>query len=74
LANFITGDDEDDVEGSLKDKRFASKNFIVQNNQYELTRLQADSYLSQLNDGFKQIVSTDPYISVAYDVLNRLKK
>ncbi len=73
LANYMSGDAKD-VEGSLKEKRFVAKNFTVQNNQYELTRLQADSYLTQLNDGFKQIVSTDPYINIAYEVLNRLKK
>jgi carboxyl-terminal processing protease len=76
LASFIANnnDEDDDVSGSLKSKRYAAKNFTVQNNQYELSRLQADSYLSQLNDGFKQIISTDPYVSVAYDVLHQLKK
>ncbi len=73
LASFIA-DNNEHTTGDLKDKKFVTKNFTVQNNQYELARLQADSYLSQLNDGFKQIISTDPYIGIGYDVLNRLKK
>lgn len=73
LASYITSNN-DDQAGSLKDKRFPAKNFTVQNNQFELSRLQSDSYLNQLNEGFKQILSSDPYVNVAYEVLNRLKK
>jgi len=74
LNNFITSDDDEENSSTLRDKRFVSKNFTVQNNQYELSILRADSYLNQLNDGFKQIISTDPYINISYDVLSRLKK
>ena len=35
--------------------------------------MQADSYLKELNDEFSQQVLTDPYISIAYDVLGKIK-
>lgn len=73
LANFTTSDDED-ISETLDDKKYVSKSFTTQNTQYELGMLRADSYLTQLNNEFKQIISTDPYIDISYDVLNRLKK
>lgn len=66
-ANSITFD-------QVRDKRYITDKFTVQNNQYEVTRLQADSYLKLINDEFKEQVSTDPYINITYDVLARLKK
>ena len=51
----------------------ATKKFTVQNNQYEISRMQADSYLKELNDEFSQQILTDPYISIAYDVLGKIK-
>lgn len=74
LSSFINNGDNADIYATLKSKRLPSKNFTVQNNQYELTLLQSNSYLNQLNDGFKQIISTDPYVNVAYEVLNNMKK
>lgn len=73
ISSF-TNKSTESIADKLKDKRYTAKNFAVQNNQYELSRLQADSYLNQLNEGFKQIISTDPYVSIAYNVLNQLKK
>ncbi len=51
-----------------------SKNFTVQNNQYELARLQADQDLKDMNEEFSRQVAADAYISIAYDVLLQLKK
>ncbi len=51
----------------------ATKKFTVQSNQYEIARMQADSYLKELNDEFSQQVLTDQYISIAYDVLGKIK-
>jgi carboxyl-terminal processing protease len=51
----------------------ATKKFTVQNNQYEISRMQADSYLKELNDEFSQQILTDPYIGIAYDVLGKIK-
>ena len=51
----------------------ATKKFTVQSNQYEMARMQADGYLKELNDEFSQLVVTDPYISIAYDVLGKIK-
>lgn len=73
LVSYMANNNAD-IQGTLKNKKYASKNFTVQNNQGELSRLQADSYLSQLNDGFKQIISTDPYVNISYSVLATLKK
>ena len=50
-----------------------TKKFTVQNNQYELARIQGDSYLKELNDEFGKQVSTDPAIAIAYEVLGRFK-
>ena len=50
-----------------------SKKFKVQSNQYEITRMQEDSYLKELNEEFSQQVSADPYINIAYDVLGKFK-
>ena len=50
-----------------------TKKFTVQSNQYEIARMQADSYLKELNDEFSQQVLADPYISIAYDVLGKIK-
>lgn len=74
LSSFISGNNEDDDADALEDKKFVSKNFTVQNNQYELSRLQANSYLKELNDDFKQIISTDPYVNIGYHILTLLKK
>ncbi len=51
----------------------ASKKFTVQNNQYEISRLQADSSLKEMNQEFSQQVAADAVIKVAYDVLGKLK-
>jgi len=61
------GRDDDTTQGS------PSKKFTVQNNQYELARLQADSNLKELNDEFSLQVAADAYINIAYDVLSKLK-
>ena len=50
-----------------------SQKFKVQNNQYEKTRLQADDNAKELNDEFSEQLATDPYVSVAYDVIAKLK-
>jgi carboxyl-terminal processing protease len=50
-----------------------SKKFTVQTNQYEMTRMQTDSDLKELNDEFSRQIAADAYISIAYDVLSKLK-
>ena len=50
-----------------------SKKFIVKNNQYEMSRLQADDNLKQLNEEFIRQAAADAYIGIAYDVLAKLK-
>jgi carboxyl-terminal processing protease len=45
----------------------------VQNNQYEISRLQADSSLKEMNQEFSQQVAADAVIKIAYDVLGKLK-
>lgn len=51
----------------------ASTKFMVQNNQYEITRIATDSNLKELNEEFSKKIITDTYISIAYDVLTKLK-
>jgi len=51
----------------------ASKKFAVQNNAYETERLQSDNSLKELNEDFMHRVATDAYISIAYDVLEKMK-
>ena len=50
-----------------------SKKFTVQNNRYELAMMQADDYIKELNEEFSRNVAADAYISIAYDVLAKLK-
>lgn len=50
-----------------------SKKYAVQNNQYEITRMQTDDYLKEMSEEFTHQVAVDPYISIAYDVLAQLK-
>ncbi|MDB5134336.1 MAG: prc 2 [Mucilaginibacter sp.] len=64
----VKRDDDDDVVPGVE-----SKKFTVKNNLFELDRLQTDSTLKELNDDFKHQVAADAYISIAYDVLVKLK-
>ena len=50
-----------------------SNKFKVSNNQYELSRLQTDSSLKELNDEFSKQISSDAYINIAFSVLSKLK-
>jgi len=50
-----------------------STKFIVQNNQFEIARIQADSGLKELNEEFSRQVAADADIKIAYDVLVKLK-
>ena len=50
-----------------------SKKFKVINNLYEIARLQADPDLKDMNDAFSHQIASDAYISIAYDVLLKLK-
>jgi carboxyl-terminal processing protease len=50
-----------------------SKEFTVQNNQYEIARLQTDPGSNDMNEAFSRQVASDAYISIAYDVLLKLK-
>lgn len=50
-----------------------TKKFTVQNNTYEADRLQTDSTLKELNEDFSKRVAADAYISIAYDVLAKMK-
>jgi len=61
------------MTGSSLDPNIPSKKFGVQNNLYEIERLQADSYLKEVNEEFGRQVAADPYINIAYDVLGKLK-
>ena len=63
------GTDEDDAIVP----QAATKKFMVQNNQFEISRLQADSYMKELNEEFRTHISADAYIMIAYDVLSKLK-
>ena len=50
-----------------------TKKFTVQNVVYEADRLQTDGTLKELNEDFSKRVATDAYISIAYDVLAKMK-
>jgi carboxyl-terminal processing protease len=50
-----------------------SKKYVVQNNQYEIARLQTDESLKELNKEFSHHILTDAYIKIAFDVLTKLK-
>ncbi|MFI5158225.1 MAG: S41 family peptidase [Sphingobacteriales bacterium] len=50
----------------------ASTKFMVQNNQYEITRMVTDNNLKELNEEFSKKIISDAYISIAYDVLTKL--
>jgi len=50
-----------------------TKKFTVQNSDYEAERLRADSTFKELNEDFSKRVAGDAYISIAYDVLAKMK-
>ena len=60
--------DDNDVTAGYK-----SKKIIVLNNRFEMDRLQADSGLKDLNEEFSKQVAADAEISIAYDVIAKLK-
>jgi len=60
-------------DGNIIDSATVSKKFTVQNNQYEMVRIQADSNLKELNEEFIHQVAADAYINIAYSVLAKLK-
>ena len=60
--------DDNDITSGNK-----SKKFTVQNNRFEMDRLQADSNVKDLNEEFSSQVAADAYINIAYDVLAKLK-
>ncbi len=73
LNDAIAADEAADAGDPALKAPAPTKKFIVQNNQYEISRMQADSYLKELNDEFSQQILTDPYIGIAYEVLGKLK-
>jgi carboxyl-terminal processing protease len=50
-----------------------AKQFTVQNSDAGLDRIQSDTGLEELNKEFSKQISADAYISVAYDVLIKMK-
>jgi carboxyl-terminal processing protease len=50
-----------------------SKKFAVKNNADETERLNADTTLKEMNEDFTKRVAADAYISIAYDVLTKMK-
>ena len=68
-ADDLTRRDDD----STLDKDKSPKKYTVQNNQFEADRLKADSTLKELNDEFTKQIIDDASISIAYDVLDKLK-
>ncbi|MGZ3764212.1 MAG: S41 family peptidase [Mucilaginibacter sp.] len=70
LAGVLQSKKDDDGIVALST---ASKKLVVQNNQFELARLQTDGSLKEQNDEFINHVSTDAYVKIAYDVLTKLK-
>ena len=73
LNDAIAADEAADANDPALNSPAPTKKFTVQNNQYEISRMQADSYLKELNDEFSRQILTDPYISIAYDVLGKIK-
>lgn len=69
VSNNFEKNERDDAMASI----LPSKKFTIQNNQYKIARMQTDNYLKELNEEFSRQVSADPYISIAYDVLGKLK-
>ncbi len=61
------GDIEDEIAGT------PSKKFAVKASDYELSRLKADPELKDMNEEFSKRIAADAYISVAYDVLIKMK-
>jgi len=69
LTDSYSGINDD---GTL-DQNVKSKKFTVQNNAYETARLQEDENAKELNEEFSQQLTVDTYVSIAYDVLAKLK-
>jgi len=59
---------------STLDKDTSPKKYTVQNNRFEDDRIKADSTFKELNEEFAKQITDDAYISVAYDVIDKLKK
>jgi len=74
LKDAIAADDLDKRDDdSTLDKDKSPKKYTVQNNQFEADRLKTDSTLKELNEEFTKQITDDAYISIAYDVLDKLK-
>jgi carboxyl-terminal processing protease len=74
INDFITGMGADARYGDMEPVAgLPSKEFTVQNNQYEIARLQTDPGSNDMNEAFSRQVASDAYISIAYDVLLKLK-
>jgi len=73
LVDAIAAEHAAGVDDEALINTVATKKFTIKSDQYEMARMQADSYLKELNDEFSQQVLTDPYISIAYDVLGKVK-
>jgi carboxyl-terminal processing protease len=73
LNDAIAAEQAAGINEAALSAAITTKKFSIQSDQYEIARMQSDSYLKELNDEFSQQVLTDPYIGIAYDVLGKLK-
>jgi carboxyl-terminal processing protease len=74
MASLLAGDyftERDENDAAIAGT--PTKKFIVQNNGYELERIQSDAELKEMNDEFSKQIAADAYISIAYDVLTKMK-
>lgn len=73
LKDALAADRNSFNPGTSLDEDTSPKKYKVQNNRFEADRLNADSTLKELNDEFTKQIINDAYISIAYDVLDKLK-
>jgi len=74
MASLLAGDyftERDENDAAITGT--PSKKFVVQNNGYELERIQSNDELKEMNDEFSKQIAADAYINIAYDVLTKMK-
>lgn len=63
----------DSISRPLYDPDY-SKNYIIQNNAYDIEKMKIDVASTAMNETFKRYLSGDPYIKISYDLLDAMAK
>lgn len=75
-TNIDTGD-EDEEDGAMDEEDSATTSkpaFVIQNNEYDLQRMQTNAGLKEMNETVTRFLVRDPYLKAAYNLVLLLQK